>query len=133
MAQIGVSFTPDAGSPVYNIVFDNFGSTDMPRVYQEGTEFSRSATGTNILVGPAFRQKYMWTITSVVVTSKAEEFDQMFQAWDADRSSGLPVALGVSDTTFGATVDTSAVISTSPTYLRLSPTHTLVSFGMMEV
>ena len=133
MAQIGVSFTPNAGSPVYNIVFDNFGSNDMPRTYQQGAELGRSATGSSILTGPSFRQKYMWALSSVVPTSEAHTFDQMFQAWDSDRAAGHPVAVGVADTTFGATVNTSAVISTSPTYVRLSPTHTLVSFGMMEV
>jgi hypothetical protein len=133
MAQIGVSFTPSAGSPVYNIIFDNFGSTDMPRTYQQGADFDRSAMGTNILTGPAYRQKYMWAMSSIVPTSQAESFDEMFQAWDTDRSAGLPVAIGVSDTTFGSTVNTSAVISTAPSYVRLSPTHTLVSFGMMEV
>lgn len=133
MAQIGVSFTPNAGSPVYNIIFDNFGGTDMPRSYQEGAELGRSAMGTNILTGPAYSQKYMWAMSSIVPTSQAETFDSMFRAWDYDRAAGHPVAVGVTDTTFGASVSTSAVFSTSPTYVRLSPTHTLVSFGMMEV
>jgi hypothetical protein len=133
MAQIGVSFTPNAGSPVYNIVFDNFGGNEMPRTYQQGSELTRSATGSNILTGPAFRQKYMWAMSSIVPTAEAETFDVMFQAWDSDRAAGYPVAVGVTDTTFGATVSTSAVISTAPNYVRLSPTHTLVSFGMMEV
>jgi len=133
MAQIVISFTPDAGAPVYNITIDNFGSTDMPRSYQDDAGFSRSITGSNILTGPAYRQKYMWAISSIVTRAEAETFDEMFRAWDTDRAAGLPVAVGVFDNTFGADVNTSAVISVNPSYVRLSPTHTVVSFGLMEV
>jgi hypothetical protein len=133
MSQIGISFTPNAGSPVYNIVIDNFDSTDMPRSYQESAAFSRSINGTNILTGSAFRQKYMWVISTMMTKADALEFDAMFQAWDLDRAAGLAVAVGVSDATWGPTVNTSAVISTPPSYVRVSPTHTVVSFGMMEV
>ena len=133
MSQIGISFTPSGGSPVYNVVIDNFGGTEMPRVYQGSTTFSRSAIGGNILTGPAFGEKYMWVISSLVTTAQAVEIDNMFKAWDADRASGLSVACGIADTTFGAQVNTNAVFSTPPSYVRLSPTHTLVNFGLMEV
>ena len=133
MSQIGISFTPNAGSPVYNIVIDNFGGTEMPRSYQESAAFGRSLSGTSVLTGYAFRQKYMWAISTMMTKSDALEFDALFQAWDTDRAAGLAAAVGVSDTTWGATVNTSAVISTPPTYVRVSPTHTVVSFGLMEV
>lgn len=118
---------------MYNIVIDNFGGTEMPRTYQGNSNFSRSATGGSIITGPAYRQKYMWAISSIVETAKAAEIDQMFRDWDTDRSSGLPVACGVSDTTFGTQVDTNAVFSTPPSFVRLSPALTMVSFGLMEV
>lgn len=75
----------------------------------------------------------MWAISSIVDTSKAVEVDQLFQSWDADRASGLAVACGVADTTFGAQVNANAIFSEPPTYTRLSPALTLVSFGLMEV
>ena len=133
MLQIGVSFTPSGGSPVYSFVFDNFGDNALPRNYQSEASFSQSANGTAILGGPAYRQKYLWAISSLIPTSKAVQVDTMFQAWDADRSTGLPVACGITDETFGATITTSVVFSTPPTYVRMGPQLTLVSFGLTEV
>jgi len=133
MSQIGISFTPSGGSPVYNIIIDNFGGTDMPRTYQENVSFEKSATGSSLLTGPAYRQKYMWAISTVVTTAIAQEIDSLFRDWDTDRAAGLAVACGVADTTFGSQVNASAVFSVSPTYVRLSPKYTLVSFGLMEV
>ena len=133
MLQIGVSFTPSGGSPVYSFVFDNFGDNALPRNYQSEASFSQSANGTAILGGPSYRQKYLWAISSLIPTSQAVQIDAMFQAWDADRSTGLPVACGVIDETFGPTVTTSAVFSTPPTYVRMGPRFTMVSFGLTEV
>jgi hypothetical protein len=133
MSQIGVSFTPSGGSPVYSFVFDNFGDNAMPRNYQAGASFSQSVNGTTILDGPAYRQKYIWVISSLVDRTEAVQIDEMFQAWDTDRASGLPVACGVTDETFGPTVTTSAVFSTPPTYVRMGPKFVMVSFGLTEV
>lgn len=133
MSQIGVSFTPSSGSPIYSFTFDNFGDNSLPRTYQSNVSFSQSANGTSILDGPAYRQKYIWTISSIVDTTYAVQVDAMYQAWDSDRSAGLPVACGVIDQTFGPEVNTSAVFSTPPSYVRLSPALTLVSFALTEV
>jgi len=133
MASIGVSFTPQAGSPVYSFVFRNFGGNDMPRTYSDVATFNQSANGTTILGGPAFTQKRIWAISSMIPTTEAENFDAMYQAWDSDRASGYPVACGVVDDTFGATVNASAVFSTAPTYMRAGPQYTVVSFGLTEV
>lgn len=133
MSQIGVSFTPSGGSPVYNFVFDNFGDNALPRTYQGSASFSQSANGALITGGPAFRQKYLWVLSSVVTNAVAVEFDEMFHSWDADRSSGIAAALGVTDTTFGATVSASAVVSTPPSYVRMGPAFMLVSFSLTEV
>ena len=132
MSQIGVSFTPSGGSPVYNFVFNNFGDNALPRSYQSEASFSQSANGTTILDGPAYRQKYIWVFSSIIPTSEAVQLDAMFQAWDTDRSNGLPVACGVTDETFGSTVTTSAVFSTPPTYVRMGPQFTMVAFGLTE-
>ena len=133
MSQIGVSFTPSGGSPVYSFVFSNFGDSALPRSYQSEASFSQSANGTTILDGPAYRQKYIWVFSSIIPTSEAVQLDAMFQAWDTDRSNGLPVACGVTDETFGSTVTTSAVFSTPPTYVRMGPQFTMVAFGLTEV
>ena len=133
MSQIGVSYTPSGGSPVYSFVFDNFGDNALPRSYQGGASFDQSANGTSIIGGPAFRQKYVWVISSIVTEGEAASFDEMFQAWDTDRAAGLPVAMGITDDTFGPSVSTSAVVSTSPSYVRMGPKFMLVSFSLTEV
>lgn len=129
---IGISYTPSGGS-AYNFQIDNFGDNAMPRSYVGTVSFDLSANGANLLGGPAYRQRYQWVISTVMRTSVAQDFDTMFQAWDYDRSRGLSAACGIADQTWGAQVDTSAVFITAPTYTRLSPTATLVSFGLQEV
>lgn len=132
MSQIGISFT-STDNTVHSFVFTNFGETDMPRSYQSTASFTLSANGTSILGGPAYRQKYQWVLSSIVEKEEALQIDALFQSWDTDRAQGLPAACGVTDQTFGAEVSTSAVFVTPPSYNRLSPRLTLVSFGLEEV
>jgi len=129
---IGISYTADGGT-AYNFQIDNFGDNAMPRSYTGTVSFDTSANGASILGGPAFKQKYQWVIATLMQTPDAQAFDAMFQAWDTDRASGLTAACGIIDETWGPNVDTSAVFVTSPSYTRISPTLTLVSFGLQEV
>lgn len=131
-ATIGVSFTPNGGA-ASQVIFDNFGGTDIPRIYSDAASFSKSANGTSIISGPAYRQKYIWPISSVLTNADAIKFDGIFTSWDTDRSNGLSAAVGVTDQTFGTAVTTSAIFSTPPTYTRMGPNHTMVSFGLTEV
>jgi len=133
MSQIGVSYTPSGGSPVYSLLFTDFSDNSLPRSYLGNTSFTQSANGASIIAGPAFRQKYVWVISSIVTKEEAALFDQMFQAWDTDRSNGIAAAVGITDQTFGSTVTTSAVITTPPTYNRMGPKYMLLSFGLTEV
>lgn len=133
MSQIGVSYTPSGGTPVYSFTFENFTDNALPRTYQSNASFSQSANGTSIISGPAYRQKYIWAISALVPTSEATSFDAMFQAWDTDRSNGLAAACGVADETFGSTVSSSAVFSTPPSYIRMGPGFTMIAFGLVEV
>ena len=66
-------------------------------------------------------------------TTEALQFDAMFRAWDADRAAGLTAACGISDETWGPTVNTSAIFVTAPSYTRMGPILTMVSFGLQEV
>jgi len=129
---IGISYT-DEGGTVYNFLVNNFGDNAYPRSYVGGVSFDMSANGATLLGGPAYRQKYQWVISTIMQTTNAQEFDAMFQSWDTDRASGLTAACGITDQTWGSTVDTSAVFVTAPSYTRLSPRLTLVSFGLQEV
>jgi hypothetical protein len=132
MSQIGVSYTPSTGSP-YSFLFSEFSGSELSRTYNNLIAFKASANGASILTGPAFTQKYIWAISTVILTTTAESFDEMFKDWDIDRSNGLAAAVGITDTTFGTTVDTSAVFSTAPSYSRLGPKYTSLSFGLTEI
>ena len=129
---IGISYTADSGT-AYNFQINNFGDNAMPRSYVGAMTFDMSANGANILGGPAYREKYQWVISTIMQTAEAQGFDVMFQAWDTDRAAGLTAACGIIDQTWGPDVDTNAVFVTPPSYTRLSPTLTLVSFGLQEV
>ena len=133
MSQIGISYTPQAGSPVYNFLFSEFSGADLPRTYQQSAQFTQSANGTSIISGAPYRQKYIWAVSSPMTTAEAASFDAMFQAWDTDRAAGYAAAVGIIDETFGSQVNTSAIFSTPPAYNRMSPTHMMVSFGLTEV
>ncbi len=132
MSQIGVSYTPNAGSPVYSFVFGEFLDGSLPRQYVNNASFDFSANGASIITGPSYAQKRIWAVSSILPVDEAADFDAMFRAWDADRGSGLPAAVGVIDQTFGAEVNTSAVFSTAPTYSKFGPVHMTVSFGLTE-
>jgi len=133
MSQIGVSFTPNAGSPSYSFTFTEFTGTELPRTYLDGFSFSNSANGANIITGAPYSQKYLWAISTPIAKADAITFDAMFKAWDTDRSNGLAAAVAVVDDTFGPQVSTNAVFSTNPTYDRWGPAFVLVSFGLTEV
>ena len=129
---IGISYTADEGT-AYNFQIDNFGDNAYPRSYTGSASFDMSANGASLLGGPAYRQKYQWVISTIMQTTYAEAFDGMFQAWDTDRAAGLTAACGVTDQTWVPDVDTNAVFVTAPSYTRLGPKLTLVSFGLQEV
>ena len=131
--SLGISYTPVSGSPVYDITFTEFTDTSLPRSYIGDVSYEMSANGATILSGPAFRQKYIWVISCHQTPVKAQELDAMFRAWDEDRSNGYSAAVGIVDNTFGTQVSTSALFSTSPSYVYVSPSITLVSFGLSEV
>ena len=134
MAGLAIAYTSQAVSPVsWNIVFTDFTSTDFPRQYSNTAGFGRSQTGALILSGPRFTQKFIWTIDCLIDRDDAYNLDQLYRAWDLDRSNGLSVAVGVNDATFSSAVVTQATFSTAPTFTYASPRKTIVSFGLTEV
>ena len=105
----------------------------MPRSYVGEISYEMSASGANLLGGSAYAQKYQWVVSTIMDTTDALSFDAMFRAWDADRASGLTAACGVVDETWGADVTASVVFVTAPSYTRMGPKLTMVSFGLQEV
>lgn len=135
MSSIGVSYTPSGGSPVYNFVLKDFTDTALPRTYSNAAAFSQSVSGSVIVDGPAYSQKHIWAVSTIMSEADAVSFDAMFKAWDADRASGLSAAVGIIDQTFGPQISTSAVFSTAPTYAMFgnNMSNVVVSFGLSEI
>ena len=105
----------------------------MPRSYMGTISFDLSSNGASILGGPAYRNKYQWVISSLLSKADALALDALYQGWDTDRANGENAACGIIDETWGATVNTSAVFITAPSYVRMGPQYVLVSFGLQEV
>ena len=133
MSQIGISYTPSGGSPVYSFLFSEFMDGTLPRSYLDTASFGFSGTGAPIISGNPVVQKRIWAISSPLPVSEAATFDQMYRAWDTDRANGLSAAVGIIDETFGSPVNSSAVFSTAPTYSKFGPYYMIVSFGLTEV
>ncbi len=132
MSGIGLAYTSQAGQ-TYNIVFDQFSGAEIARVYDAGAQFQRGSNGTQLLTGRAGRQKMIWGLSGLLQTAEAVTLDEMFQAWDLDRAAGHAVAVGITDETFGATINAAAVISTPPSFSRSGPHLTSASIGLTEV
>ena len=114
-------------------LFASLRDNAVPRSYLGSASFDLSANGSNVLGGPAFRQKYQWVISSILSTEDAERLDALFYYWDLDRASGRSAACGIIDETWREDVSTNAVFITPPVFSRLAPELTLVSLGLQEV
>ena len=128
---ISISFTASGGQ-VYNLTVPYFTDDNLPRSYGPTGTFSNSANGSSILAGPAFAQKFIWAVSTLMEKSEAEQVDAMYRAWDADRAAGLAVAVGLLDETFGGAVSASATFTTPPSY-QATGTKFIVDFGLTEV
>ena len=133
-ASIALSYTAQQGDQaVYNIEIKEFTGRDLPRSYVGNANITTSANGSAIITGPSYRQKVIWAVSTITDKAAAIEIDNLYKAWDFDRSAGMTAAVGVVDTTFGATLDSNAVFSTPPTFILLSPATVQVDFGLSEV
>jgi hypothetical protein len=132
VASIGLAYTSQGGA-TYNVVFQQFTDTDLPRSYDGSVAYARSTTGTNTLQGPASRQKNIWAISAHLSKAKAKELDDMFKAWDGDRATGKAVGCGLTDETLFDPLTTTVIISTPPSFTYLSPTRYLVAIGLTEL
>lgn len=133
MTALGVAYTGQTGGNVYNLVVDTFTGAEVSRRYESSVAFTRGISGQALISGQANRQKYIWAVSALLDHAEAKTLDDMFKAWDSDRATGAPVAIGVTDQTLFDPVTTSAIISTPPTYIRTGPHHFTVSFGLVEV
>ena len=127
MSAIGVAYS------TYNVVFDLFTGGEIARTFDGSASFTRGVSGQQLLTGNSARQKYIWAVSGLLSEADAIQVDEMFKAWDLDRSSGQTAAVGVTDQTFGAAVVTTAIFSTPPSFIRTGPLNYTVAFGLTEV
>lgn len=130
---IAIAYNSQSGGGSYNLTFRDFTSTDLPRSFSNVAGFNRSQTGALIQQGPRFRQKYVYAIDCMVETSVAESLENLYAAWDQDRSTGRAVGLGLVDDCFGATKSMTVTFTVAPTFTYAGPRHTIVSFGLQEI
>jgi hypothetical protein len=133
MTALGVAYTAQTGGGVYNLVVDTFTGAEVARAYEAAVQFTRGVSGQALIAGQSSRQKYIWAVSALVSEADAKTLDDMFKSWDADRATGAPVAVGITDQTLFDPLTTSAIFSTPPTYRRSGPYHFTVSFGLVEV
>lgn len=130
--SIAIAYT-DAGSTTYDVTITQFTDNAIPRQYNNTASFEYGLAGATQLNGPAFRQKNTWIVDALIPSADAQVIDSMFRAWDQDRADGVNAAVGLTDTCFGATINTTAVFSTAPSYTYNGPAFTGVSFVLSEV
>lgn len=134
MASIVLEYASiEAPVTVYSFTFREFSGEDMPRTINSQAVFSSSANGANIIGGPAYRQRSIWSISAPMARTEAEDLLAMFNAWDADRAAGHSSVVGVVDTTFGPAVSANAIFSTPPSFTWANPSLMFVDFGLSEV
>lgn len=127
MSAIGIAYDG------FNLLFDTFTGAEVARAYDASVGFSRGLSGQQILTGRPGRQKFIWAINAVLSEDDAKKLDDIFQAWDASRATGVAAALGITDQTLFDPVTTSAVFTTPPSYIRMNAYTYSVAFGLTEV
>jgi len=132
VASIGIAYTSNQGT-TFNVTFSEFAGAEFARTYDGSVEFQRTGTGTTSIAGLGRRQKYIWAISAHLTKAKAKEVDDLFKAWDNDRSKGRAVACGITDETLFDSLTSTAIISTPPTFTYLSPDRYSVALGLTEL
>lgn len=134
MSAIGIAYHQQTGGTTqYNIIVDTFTGAEVARTYDASVEFERGISGQQVIGGRSGRQKFIWAISAVMSKEEAEELDNLFRDWDADRGTGIGAAVGITDNTCFGSVSASAVFSTPPSFIRYGPHSYSVAFGLTEV
>lgn len=121
------------GAIEYNVTFAQFTGEQIARTYQPVTGYSRSVTGAQVLTGPPTRAKYIWAVSASLDKASALVLDNLFRAWDLDRSSGIAAACSLLDSTFGPEISAEVVITTPPTFSYVSEHFVVIDMGLTEV
>ena len=131
--SIAIAYTAQTNSGSWNIVFSEFTSNDIPRTYSGEATFEYSTDGSLVLGGPAYVQKYLWTIDCIITKTAGLELDQLYREWDTDRASLLAAAVGIVDDTWGPQYTGNAVFASPPKFTYLNGNRCIASLGLQEV
>lgn len=133
-----------AGSiTVAGVTFDKFVNEDLPSTYLNQAELSFSQFGVAYTIGPAKKQRRIWTISAYATPTQVRNILSAFRTWDANRESlnGL-ATVTVSDSllsSVGADSSQSSVkafFTTPPQVSKVAASNNdtfIVTFGLTEV
>ena len=110
-----------------------FAGDDLPMGYMEQASLDFSAGGVAIASGPARYQRRIWAFSAYVDNASATQLQDMFRAWDNDRSKGLAASVAVTDSTGPGSPVTAFAYFTTPPKLSLAGSMWLASLGLTEV
>lgn len=131
--DITISYTGQQGQGTVSVVVSDFVGDDRPRSYQDNNSLDFTATGSAFILGPAYRNKYIWAISTILTVVDADSLETLFENWDSDRGVGFNAAVNVVDDTTTTQKNVSAVFSTAPTFAKRGPNYFEVAFGLTEV
>lgn len=131
--DITLSYTGQQAQGLVTVTIDRFLGADRPRGYQDNNSIDFATTGSVFIVGPSYRNKYIWTIDTLLTTTDADLVETLYENWDSDRGAGFNAAINVVDDTTTTQKNVSAVFSTAPIFAKAGPLYWSVSFGLTEV
>ena len=131
--DITISYTGQQGQGAASVVIKNFLGNTRPRGYQDNNSVDFAVTGSVFILGPSYRNKYLWTINTLLNNTAAATLETLFENWDSDRGAGYTAAVSVVDATTTSTKNSSAIFSTAPAFDRNGPNYWSVAFGLTEV
>ena len=120
----------------YDVEYADFVDGALPRTFIATAALTRSVTGAQVLSGTPYATKYIWAINVVVTKEVALETMSMFAAWDAERANGTQPTVTLTDTTFGDSISSQAVLTTAPTVQRWGGAGSVlysVALGLTQV
>lgn len=133
-AAIGISFS-NGGGDYFEAVFDKF--TQPPRTYVQDSDLNFSVAGAAVVTGSSRPNRRTWAIAAYGTREDAFTIDEMYRAWDLDRSTGRAAVLGITDSTFvrdpSSPISATAVFTAIPEFEQRSGNLWLISFGMTEI
>lgn len=135
---------PAVGSiTVAGVTFDKFVNEDLPSTYLNQAELSFSQFGVAYTIGPAKKQRRIWTISAYATATQVDAINSAFRTWDANREqlTGLATVTVVDNLLYAvgaatAEVEVEAFFTTPPQVSKLAAgnnDHFVVTFSLTEV